>query len=281
MPFGGLLTAGAIGAGGSIIGSLFGASAAEKAAQQQAATEQQALQFQEQEYNTQQQNEAPFLAAGQQSVGTLMKDFSNGTFGPGSIPGFTAPTLAQAQATPGYQFTQQQGDTGILAGAAAAGGAVTGGTLKALDTYNTGLADSSYSQIFNQALGTYNAALQGQAQSYSQLAGTAAIGANAAAGLGQTGAAAANTVGNTLSNIGNAQASGTVGGANALVSGITGATNSATLPFYLQQLQATQTNGTGYGQPSSPTLYGSPNYNGNYNPDAGIPTSYPDLSGVG
>ena len=40
----------------------------------------------------------------------------------------------------GYQFTQQQGEQGILNAASASGG-VSGNTLTALDKYNTGLAD--------------------------------------------------------------------------------------------------------------------------------------------
>lgn len=268
MPFGGLLTAGLIGGGASLIGSIFGASAAEKASQQQVAEEQQALQFQQTEYNQQQANQAPFLAAGQSSVTSLMNDFSNGTYGPGSIQPFTAPTLAQAQQMPGYQFTQAQGDEGILAAAAASGGAITGGTEKALDIYNTGLADSSYQQLYNQAMSAYQAQLQTQAQGFGQLLGTAQLGEGTAANLGQTGAQAANTVGSTLSSIGNSQAAGTIGTANAITGGLTGAASSATLPFYLQALQWNNPNSPQYNDPnwagqvtySQPTPNGLPSY---------------------
>ena len=231
-------------AGISAVGSLasagIGASASETAAQEQVAQENKALAFQEQEFSTQQANQAPFVAAGQSSIGTLMNDFANGTYGPGSIAPFQAPTLAQAEATPGYQFTQQQGDIGINAGAAAAGGAFTGGTLKALDSYNTGLANSTYNSIYNNAMSTYQAGLQTQAQSFNQLSATAGLGENAAANVGNTGAQAAATIGNTLGSIGASQASGTIGAANALSSGLTGAAGSATLPLYLSQLQQTQ-----------------------------------------
>mgnify|MGYP001011198921 CR=1 FL=1 len=43
---------------------------------------------------------------------------SSGKFGFGSLPDFKAPTAEEARATPGYQFTQQQGEQGILRGAA-------------------------------------------------------------------------------------------------------------------------------------------------------------------
>ena len=257
MPFGiseAALIGGAISGGGSLLGSIFGADAASAASKAQVAEEQQALAFQEQEYATQQANQAPFLQAGQYSIGQLQADLAAGTFGPGSqgaAPQFSAPTLAQAEQTPGYEFQQEQGDLGITRGAAAAGGAVTGGTLAALDSYNVNSANSNYNTIFNQALSGYGAALNSytanlnaQQQGFNQLASTAGIGEGAAVNLGATGAQAANTVGSTLSSIGNSTAAGIVGSTNAITGGITGAANSigtgivnsSTLPYYLQQL---------------------------------------------
>lgn len=263
MPFGGLLTAGLIGAGGSIFSGLFGASAAKKAAQQQVAQQEKALAFQQQEYADQKANQAPFLQAGQYSIGQLMSGLKNGTFGPDSIPAFKAPTLAEAQATPGYEFTRQQGEQGIERGAAAAGGAFTGGTLKALASFNSGLADSTYNDVFTRAMQAYNAQLTGQNQAFGQLASTAGIGEGAAVNLGAAGAQAAQTVGNTLTNIGSAQAAGTIGSASALTGAINGATNAATAPFYLNYLHQSQTspqlsstNLNPYGPGFSPTTYG-------------------------
>lgn len=238
MPFGGLLTLGILGVTGAVGGSLIGANASETAAQQQTTQEQKALDFQEQEFGTEQANQAPFVSAGQSSVGQLMTGLQNGTFGPGSIAPFTAPTLAQAQQTPGYDFTQQQGEQGIERGAAAAGGAFTGGTLKSLATFDAGLADSTYQQVFNNALSGYQTQLQSQNQAFNQLSAAAGLGENAAANVGNTGAQAASTVGNTLTSIGATQAAGTIGAASAIQGGINGALNSATLPLYLQSLNS-------------------------------------------
>lgn len=89
-------------------------------------------------------------------------------------PGANAQTISQAlQSTPGYQFTQQQGETGILNAASASGG-VSGNTLTALDQYNTGLADQTYQNALNNsaaAVGTGQAAAAGQAQNIGQAAG--------------------------------------------------------------------------------------------------------------
>lgn len=93
----------------------------------------------------------PYLGAGAVGLNTLQS--TAGTF--------KAPTLAQAQATPGYQFTLQQGEQAIQNSAAAHGMLQSGGTQKALAQYATGLADNTYNNLFNQDLAAYNANQQG------------------------------------------------------------------------------------------------------------------------
>lgn len=234
-------------AAGALGGAAIQSNAAKSAAQTQANAGNQAINFQQGIFNQQQKNQQPFLDAGQQSIGQLMQALQSGKFGPGStgqVPQFTggtfaAPTLDEARATPGYQFTAQQGSKGILQGAAAAGGAISGGTLKALDTFNTGLADSTYNDVFNRSLSTYNeglskyqaqlqgygAGLAGQQQEFNQLFAPAQLGENASANINQTGTQLGQSVGNLMTGIGNATAAGQVGSANALSSGISGATN--------------------------------------------------------
>jgi hypothetical protein len=250
MPFGGLLTVGLIGAGTSLFSGIFGANKAKQAADQQVAEQERALQFQKDVYGDTKANQQPFVQAGQSSIAQLMDAIKAGKYGPGSIAtpaAFKAPTLEEARNSPGYQFTQEQGEQGIERGAAAAGGAFTGGTLKALAGFNTNLADSTYGDVFNRALTGYNASLadyqarlQGQAQSFNQLTSIAGLGENAAANAGNNGAQAAATIGNTLGNIGNAQAAGTVGAANALTGALQGVSSSATTPLYLYYLQQQQ-----------------------------------------
>jgi hypothetical protein len=188
---------GGIGAAGSVASGVIGAHGANTAAKQEA----QAI--------------APYANAGSNSLGMLMGDLQNGTFGPGSIPQFTAPTLEQAENYPGYQFIQQQGDKAINEASAAAGGAFTGGTVKSLQQYNEGLASTYYGQQFNEAFQTYQAALGRQNQAFQQLALPAELGENAAASLGQ------------------AQAAGTIGSTNAITSGLGGATNALTQSLIL------------------------------------------------
>ena len=257
MPFGGLLTAGIIG-GSSLLGSLFGANAASTAANEQVQAQEQALQIQQQEFGVNQANQAPFVQAGQGSIQALQAAIQNGTYGPGSIPSFALPTLQQAEQTPGYQFNLEQGNKGILQGAAAAGGAVSGGTLKALAGYDTNLASTTYQQQVQNALSSYQAQLAGQQQGYNQLANVASLGENAAANVGNSGVASTAQIGNTLGQIGTAQASGTVGVANAVNGGLSGIANAGSL-YGLYQSGVLGGNGGG--------LFGGSG--GNYYPNAG------------
>ena len=254
------IVAAGIGAAGSITSSVIGANAAGNAASQQTNAENQALQFQQQVYGTQQANEAPYVSAGQTSIGNLMGQLQNGTFGAGSNPTFTAPTAAQAAATPGYQFTLQQGERGVDAGAAARGGALSGGAIKASDQYAQGLASTTYGQTFNQSLAAYQANLANQAQEFGQESTVAQLGQQGISAVGNAGTGAATNVGNIMSQIGNAQAAGTVGTANAINQGIGGATNAVSQGIILSQL---------------PNIYSSPGYStaiGNGGPP--IPSSY-------
>lgn len=249
--------AGAVGAAGSVASSAIGANAAESAASTQANAAQKALNFQEQEWNTQQANEAPFLAGGTQGEKELASDLA--TPGQGLLaqyPGgaFSAPTLAEAEQYPGYQFQLQTGTQALDENAAATGNLMSGTTGEALENYGQGLAQTDYGNLYNQALNTYMTNYgvwnTGQTNTYNRLAGLANTGATAAGQLGAEGQAAATNVGNQENNIGAAEASGTIGAANAITGGISGVTNAASqIPLY--QLLAQQgANTSSYGNPA-------------------------------
>ena len=252
------LIGGGLSAAGSVTSGILGSNAANNAAQLQAQAAQKGIDLQSQIFGTQQQNQAPYIAAGANSLGQLLSGFQNGTFGPGSIPNapqfgggtFAAPTAEQARATPGYQFTADQGTAGVLRGAAAAGGAISGGTLRALDQYNPGLADSTYNDVFNRSLSTYNAGLsqyqaqlqgygaqlQGQQQGFNQLFAPAQLGENAVASINNTGSVQGANIANLIGQQGNALASGVVGSANQLNGAISNGANSIGQALTLSQL---------------------------------------------
>jgi hypothetical protein len=111
---------------------------------------------------------APYRGVGAQAIGQYENLLGIG-------PNANAQTIQQALAsTPGYQFTQQQGEQGILNAASAAGG-FSGNTATALDRYNTGLADQTYQNALSNAQGAVGigqAAAAGQAANIGQAAGT-------------------------------------------------------------------------------------------------------------
>jgi hypothetical protein len=144
---------------------------------------------------------APYTGVGQAAIPQYEKLLGIGGGG-------SAGELSALQATPGYQFTQQQGETGILNAASAQGG-IGGNTLAALDQYNTGLADSTYQNAVGNAQGAVGigqAAAAGQASNIgtaasnigsaliSQGQNIAGIDSNIAAGLTKAAGGASNNI---------------------------------------------------------------------------------------
>ena len=271
MPFGGLLTMGIIAAVGGISSAAIGANASSNAANQQVSAEQAGINEQNKIYEENKGLLQPFVTAGTQTIPGLMAAAGNVPTTP--VPTFSTPTLEQAQQMPGYQFQQEQGNKGILQGAAAAGGTISGGTLRSLAQYDTNLANTSYNTLFNQALSGYGANLasyqQGlatQQQGFNQLLSVTGMGAGAAGSLANTGTNAANSIAQLMAAQGNSQAAGTVGSANAITSGITGATNSITQSMLLNSLLGanggSNNPGLGLGDLSSLMKFSPGNYSG-------------------
>ena len=113
-----------------------------------------------------------------------------------SAPGLNAPYTQQFQAPtgtddPGFQFAMEQGQEGLERSAAARGTLLTGGTLKDLAKYTTGMALQGYGDAWNRSKNVYDTNRGtfwgNQDRAYSKLSGAAGIGADAA------GAYAANT----------------------------------------------------------------------------------------
>jgi hypothetical protein len=218
----------AIGAGSSLLGGLFGANSANQASQAQQQANQQAIQAQLMMFNKSQENLAPFLGVG--------KDFANQllTRAPELTRTFQ-PTQAELEATPGYQFTKNQGLQGVQNSYASKGLGISGAALKGAGEYATGLADQTYQHQLENFL------KQNQ-QQYNMLLGGAQLGANAATGASQNAIATGQGVAGNLVGAGNAEAGGAIGVGNAL----TGATSGISQYALLNQLmQGSQTGANG------------------------------------
>lgn len=175
----------------SIVGGILGSNAANKAAGAGVAGANQAQQLEQQNQtaaNTFQQNvlnnttaaEQPYQKVGSTAANNLVNILNTG---------FNAPTLQQAEQTPGYQFQLQQGTNAINQNAAANGTLLSGNTGVALENYGQNLAGTAYQQTYNNALNTYMANLNANQQGVN-------TGLNSTAQLGQFGQSAAQTTAN-------------------------------------------------------------------------------------
>ena len=301
-------TAAAIGAAGAVASagaSIYGSNKA-------AASAKDAANQQQQQYNQTRGDLVPYFDPGQQAIGNALTLAQGSPTGGGpdyvsqaapyigqaagyigqqagavgqaaqNLPGQM--TQAQLEATPGYQFTRDQGLKSIQSANAAKGLGVSGAALKGAATYATGLADKTYMDQFNVAqqrftdylnvgagygnaatgagnLGanTLNLNTAQQAKLSNQFArynSIATIGEAAAAGLGAQGTQAASNQGNYLNAAGIDQAQGIQGVGNALNSG---ANNYLALQAYNARTAATPSNantpGTiGYNTPTNSGL---------------------------
>lgn len=255
------------GIGSSIAGGVMQGDAAQTAAQQQ---EQKALQaqqleqrnqqagidFQNKEWTGQQAAEQPYQALGSTSANAYADLINNP---------FTAPTLAQAEQTPGYQFNLQTGTQAIDEQAAATGNLNSGNTGVALQKYGQGLATTTYQQAYQNALNAHMANLQAAM-------GGVNAGLTSTGQLGQFGQAAANNMSNLyltggaqqasqLNNQGAAAAAGTIGQANAYANMFNGIANGVDQGLAF-----------GSGQPSDPyALYSPGTGPGNVGSVGGVP----------
>lgn len=212
---GAIAATGVLSAGASLIGGSQASGAAKNAAG-----------LQMQQYQTTRGDLLPYNQAGQSVLPSLTSLATSGpnAGGPDYVTqaaGARPPsvfTQANLEATPGYQFTLGQGLKSVQNAAAARGVGVSGAALKGAATFATGLADSTYSNRFNEAQQSFNDILalnqaqQGNVQNaYNRLSGVATLGANAAAQTGQQGTAAAGNAGNALQQAGVYQGAATSG----------------------------------------------------------------------
>jgi hypothetical protein len=189
----------ALAIGGS---ALLGASAAKSAAKTQAGAADRAAELQQQQYEQTRQDLAPYRAAGVNALGKLegMADYT--MFGP-----------EQFSRDPGYGFRLAEGQKALDRQAAARGGLISGGALKAAQRYGQEMGSQEYTNAFNRYQIERNAKLG----PYQSLAG---VGQTTANQLGQFGAANAANMGNLMTGGAAASAAGQVGAANAVTGGL-------------------------------------------------------------
>ena len=217
-----------------------------------------AAQAQEQGYQRAQQALSPYTSAGSKSLDMLMS-YLQGTGakqagiggGGANLMSTFAPTMAQLEQTPGYQFSLAQGTKAAQNAAAGRGLGSSGNAMQAGVDYATGLAGTT----FQQQLQNY---LTQNQQAYNMLYGPSTLGAQAAGGIANAAMGAAGNIGNALTGAGTALGQGIMGGGNAAAAGtnalFSGVGSAASMPYYAtnfgQNARIGQTT-TNYGLPQN------------------------------
>jgi hypothetical protein len=252
-----IIGSGVLSAGAGLFGANKAASSSDKAAQ-----------IAQQQYQTTRGDLSPYNQAGQAVLPQLNALATSGPTGGGPdyvsmaynnyLPGNM--TQAQLEATPGYQFTQQQGLKAVQSNAAARGLGVSGAALKGAAAFATGLADNTYKDQFNIQQQRFSdvanlsplqqAQLTGQ---YNRLSGLASIGEGAAAQTGTAGVYAANTAAGQTSAAGTAQGAGIQGIGSAATSGVNSYLGYQALQKYLNPVQTTPAAASTSGYVPNPT----------------------------
>ena len=250
-------------AAGSVAAANIQADAANHAADLQSQATANALNYQQQTTAFNQQQQLPYITAGQSALGTqqdLINDY-NGEMVPymQQLAAATPKPMTEANLvqTPGYQFNLSQGLESTQNSAAARGLGVSGAAMKGAATYATGLADSTYQNQFNNQQTLYgdagtalNSALAFNNQLYNQNAQQATLGGNVAVQAGTQANQGAQNAANTINSGGAAQGAASIAQGNAYAGGINGIgnsiANSNALAAYNQQ-QNYNNNGSTYG----------------------------------
>lgn len=187
----------------AILGSsIFGAQAASKAADTQAAAQSQANQLAYSIWQQQNAQQEPWRQAGVTALGKLQ-----------AASDYTPFNYNSMTADPGYAFRLSEGQKALDRQAAARGGLISGGALKAATRYGQDMGSQEYQNAFNR----YQTERQAKLAPLQTLAGYGQSATNAA---NTNTANYGSTVGQGITNIGNVQAAGGMGQANALAGGV-------------------------------------------------------------
>ena len=192
-------------AAASLIGGSMQSSAAKSAAATTAAATDQATQLQREMFQQQRQDQMPWMEAGKTALNALIPMATNyQKFG-----------MDQFQQDPGYAFRLAEGQKALDRSAAARGGLISGGALKAATRYGQDMGSQEYTNAFNRYQTERNAQLN-------PLQSLAGVGQTATNQLGAAGQNYASNVGNALMNQGANAGNARMASANAYGSALSG-----------------------------------------------------------
>ena len=106
------------------------------------------------------------------------------------------------QADPGYAFRLTRGQEALDRQAAARGGLISGGALRAATRYGQDMASQEFGNAYQRAVNAYNADVARSNTGYNRLAGLADVGQTANTQIGSSGQNYATNAGNLMMNQG-------------------------------------------------------------------------------
>ena len=171
-------------AAATLIGASMASRGAQSAADTGAAATQQASDVQRQMFERQVELQRPFREAGEQALNKLIPASDYKQFG-----------MQQFQADPGYAFRLSEGQKALERSAAARGGLMSGGALKAAQQYGQEMGSQEYMNAFNR----YQTEQQSRLNPLQTLAGVGQTSANQLGTAGQQ-------YGTNIGNLGMGQA---------------------------------------------------------------------------
>jgi hypothetical protein len=184
---------------GSTLVSLYSAN---KAADTQAGAMNRAADLQYKQYQQDVARQKPFYNVGVNALPELVKASK-----------YTPFSMDQFQQDPGYAFRLKEGQQALDRQAAARGGLISGGALKAAQRYGQEMGSQEYTNAFNR----YQAERTARLNPLQSLTG---MGQTTAQQIGSAGRSMASNVGEAIGSGAAARASGYVGTANALTGGL-------------------------------------------------------------
>jgi hypothetical protein len=230
-------------AGATVLGAVVGANASNKAANTQAAAATQSadtskqisdqqIALQREQFDKQVALQEPWRQAGINALGKMQ----GGEFAQPAAFKFGA---SDYQADPGYAFRLAEGQKALDRQAAARGGLISGGALKAAQRYGQEMGSQEFQNAYNRALTGYNTDVARSDTGYNRLASLAGVGQTATDKIGSAGQSMVSGISGSLGAYGNAASDAYMGAANARASGYVGTANAVNqgLGTYLNYTQ--------------------------------------------
>lgn len=227
----------------AVIGGVVASDSARKAANAQKDSAAMANQTERDQFEQNREDMAPWREAGASALGQMTAGLQEGGDFNRDF------TLADFTKDPGYEFRLGEGMRGLESSAAARGGLLNGGTLKAISRYNQDFGSNEYQNAYNR----FN---NDRTQRFNRLASVAGTGQTATRDVAQQGTDLARSTAERQVGVGNSTASSYVAQGNAL-GGITNTLGNFAMNKYFQSQQPQTISGF-YGNQNTGYTYANP-----------------------